>query len=93
MKRRSLVPLVPCATPMSERNKKILRLVFAGEELKVVAKHFGISTPRVRQIVHREAWLRNPERYASGYGERSPQAIDPVVPSLHYLRKNREFFS
>jgi len=46
----------PQARVVSERDRELVRMRQSGASIRVIARRFGISPERVRQILDRDGW-------------------------------------
>ncbi|MHC4458247.1 MAG: hypothetical protein ACYS0I_14400, partial [Planctomycetota bacterium] len=76
-----------------ERDKEIAIQVLSGSSLNSQAIKYGISNERVRKLVHRYCFAHNRTAYDNALAEtRQLFGKNKKLPSIHFLRRNSEYF-
>ena len=78
--------------PMIDRNKEITRRVLMGETMTSLAKEFGISAPRIRQIIARTCRLKNEQWFVLMPGYNARNENNGWGLDLKWLRDHKRIF-
>jgi len=76
-----------------ERNKEIAIQVLSGSSFNSQAVEYGISNERVRKLVHHYCCTHNRTAYDNALSEtRRLFGKNKKLPSIHFLRRDSEYF-